>query len=187
MQTGEASSVSGAGGTNTLAEIKVLNAGASRYPRGREQGHQKAVNRRARALPAEYEGKLSKMDRQLHHTEPGGIGPLVRRFRSFPELQGLVVGAFGEASADLHSLVSHLDLSRGNYVAQSSGYATSEREHSQIIGQLRRKLSTAFIRATGLCTLSRIANVGAGSRSAAKRREWAIREDEGMKRERRAH
>ena len=58
---------------------------------------------------------------------------------------------------------------------------------SLIIGQIRRRLSTAFIRAVSLCTLNRISNVGPGSLSAAKRREWAIREENLMKNERRAH
>ena len=103
------------------------------------------------------------------------------------ELKGLVVGILGEASDDMHQLVECLALARGKYVAQSSGCATSAHEKSQIIGQIRRKLSTSFIRAISLSTLNRVSNSGSGSREGAKRREWAMREEMGMRRERRAY
>ena len=109
------------------------------------------------------------------------------RLHSFPQLQGLVVGVFGEVSSDLHQPVGFMAACRGKYVAESTGCATSAGEMSQIIGQIRRKLSTAFVRATALCTIHRVGNVCPGSRAAARRREWAIREEESMKRERRAY
>ena len=174
-------------GVDTLCELKVINAGVSRYPRGEDQGRLKAVDRRARQLQKEYENKLGKLDSQLHGTPEGQTGPLVRRLRSYPRLQSFVVGAFGEVSEDLHSLVNHLAGSREKYMTQTTGYSLSSRERSQIVGQIRRQLSTAFTRANSLCTLSRVMNVGPNSRAAAKRREWAMLEEEGMRRERRNH
>ena len=173
--------------TDTLAELKVINAGVSRYPRGGAQGRDKAVDRRARALPHEYEAKLSKLDQQLHGTANGVRGPLVSHLNSFPCLQGLVVGIFGEASTDLHRLIGFLAACRGKYVSESTGMATSEGEKAQILGQIRRKLSTAFIRANALCTIHRVGKVCPGSREAAKRRGWAAREEEIMRQERRAY
>ena len=90
-------------------------------------------------------------------------------------------------SQDLNDFVDFAATCRERYVAQSMGCAVSKRERSLIIGQIRRKLSTAFIRAISLCTLSRVANIGPGSRACAKRREWALREDDRMRLERRAH
>ena len=63
----------------------------------------------------------------------------------------------------------------------------SDNERSQIIGQIRRKLSTAFMRAVATCTLHRVTHVGAGSKAAAKRREWAMGEEFRMRNERRAY
>ena len=177
----------GGGTTDTLAEIKVCNAGVSRYPRGGDAGREKAVDRRAKGLQTEYEAKLKKLDTQLHKIPHERTGPLVQRLRSYPRLQGYVVGSFSEASEDLHKLVNLCAESRGKYLAQSSGYATSSREMSQIVGQVRRKLSTAFIRAIGLCTLNRVTNTGSNSQAAAKRREWVIREEIQMKKERKAY
>ena len=164
-----------------------LNAGLSRYPRGGAPSRQKAVNRRAKALQGEYEGKLRGMDRQFHGTPEGQHGPLVRRLNSFPKLQGYVIGAFGEVSEDLHRLVDHLTESRGHFLALSSGLATSEREKGQIKGQIRRKLSVALIRANSLCTLSRVSNVGPKAQAAAKRRQLTLSHESAMRQERRSY
>ena len=179
--------VGATGGTDTLAEIKCINAGVFRYPRGGDSGRQKAVDKRARVLQSEYEGKLRRMDSQFHGTADGQVGPLVRRLRTYPKLLGYVIGAFGEASQDVHALVDQLAASRLQYLALSSGYNSSSKEKSQIVGQIRRRLSVAFVKANSLCTLSRISNVGPGSRGAAKRREWALREEEMMRKERRSN
>ena len=97
------------------------------------------------------------------------------------------MGAFGEVSEDIHGLVNQLAQSREKYISQTSGYSISSQERSLIIGQIRRRLSTAFTRANSLCNLSRVLNVGPNSRAAAKRREWAMLEEEGMRREKRSH
>ena len=183
---GQMEQYAGGGTTDTLVEIKVYNAGVSRYPRGGGPGCEKAVNRRARALQGEYESKLKRLDAQLHLTPPDQTGPLVR-LRSYPQLLGYVVGAFGECSTDVHKLVEILASSRAKFLAYSTGRAVSSQEMSQIIGQIRRKMSTSFIRAISLCTLGRVANIGPGSRLAAKRKEWAISEETSMRNERRAY
>ena len=76
-----------------------------------------------------------------------------------------------------------LALSREQFVATSTGYSMGSQERSLLIGQIRRRLSTAFIRANSLCTISRVSNTGPGSRASAKRREWAMQEEENMRRE----
>ena len=77
--------------------------------------------------------------------------------------------------------------SREKYVSQSTGYSISASEKSQIVGQIRRKLSVAFTRVINQCTLNRLTNIGAGSKAMAKRREWALGEEFTMKQERRAY
>ena len=145
------------------------------------------MNRRARGLQGEYEGKLRSLDKKFHNPQEGQEGPLVRRLRSFPNLQSYVIGAFGEVSEDVHNLIGLLADSRARYLTLSTGCAISAQERGQIIGQVRRKLSTAFIKASSLCTISRVSNVGEGSQSASRRRQWALREEAAMRRERQAN
>ena len=118
---------------------------------------------------------------------PQQTGPLVCRLRIYPRLQGLVIGAFSEGSNDLHRLVDSLASAREKYVSQTSGYAISSRERSQIVSQIRRRLSTAFVKANSACTINRVANIGPNSKLAAKRREWVMLEDQRMKQERRSN
>ena len=55
-----------------------------------------------------------------------------------------------------------------------------------LVGQIRRSLSTTFVRAQVQCLLSRMDCIGKGVIQAAKRRQWAAKEDERMRRERQA-
>ena len=83
-----------------------MNFGSSRYPRGQANSRDKQVNRRARALPAEYRGLLRKLDSAFHDTRPGEVGPCQARFETLGGILELVVGAFGEVSADLDRLIT---------------------------------------------------------------------------------
>ena len=53
-----------------------------------------------------------------------------------------------------------------------------------LVGQVRRRISLAAIKAQVDCLLSKLHQVGPGNLQLAKRSEWAVREDERMKRER---
>ena len=55
------------------------------------------------------------------------------------------------------------------------------------IGQIRRVLSTTFVRAQALCLLSRVSQLGPGARSANDRRVLAQRLEQGRARERSAN
>ena len=94
--------------TRQLAELKMINAGPTRYPPGNRS---KAVDRRAKALAGEYRRDLAALDRRFHGTVAGQAGPLENRLEEVvgdTGLQGLVVGRWGEASQDLHNLVQGL-------------------------------------------------------------------------------
>ena len=81
--------------------MTVIGAGPSRYPRGLARSRDKAVNRRARKLPAEYHSKLVHLDTTYSGTRQGEVGSCVARLETLGGILELVVEAFGEASADL--------------------------------------------------------------------------------------
>ena len=101
---------------------------------------------------------------------------------------GLVVGAFSEGSEDLHSLiqqmaesrVASLDLSRAQ-----RGFILTE-DIGQVVGQLRWWLSVASVRANYTCLLSRLSYLGTEAKQASERRQWRVREEQLMRREREA-
>ena len=114
-------------------------------------------------------------------------GPLVRRLESFGSLEGLVVGPWGEGSKDLHNLVKVLGDTKLATRARAMGREGSDNELGVIIGQIRRNLSTAFIRAQNLCLINRLGFLGEGARAAAGRRDLTKRLEERRKREAVAH
>ena len=97
-----------------------------------------------------------------------------------------MVGAFGEGSEDLHTLVQTMAESKVNAMGLARGREGTDAELGIVVGQIRRMLSTAGIRAQAQCLLTRMANVGEGVGEAAKRRHWAAVEEEKMRRERMA-
>ena len=69
------------------------------------------------------------------------MGPVERKLGSLGKVYGIVVGAFGEASDDVHSLIHHLAVSRVRYAGPQVGRR----------GQVRSKeaeiaLTTSFLR-----------------------------------------
>ena len=142
--------------TRHIAELKCINAGPTRYPRGGVESRDKAVNRRARLLPNEYKMKLQPLDEQYYNTPPGVAGPLVQRLQSMGTLLELVVGAFGKVSADMERIVVALAHSRALYLSREEGRTLSDSETGVILGQYRRLLSCTFVRSTSSCLLARM-------------------------------
>ena len=168
--------------TSTLAELKLIGAVVSRYPRGCRD---KAVDRRAGLLAGEYRWKVVAVDRSVLGIQRDQVDPLQRKLESFGDLKDLVFGAFGEGSEDVHELVNTLSKSRLRAQGLALGREGSAAELSIITGQVRRALSTASMRAQASCLLSRLSVMGKGQIQASRRRQWARREEERMKEERR--
>ena len=63
----------------------------------------------------------------------------------------------------------------------------SDKELGIIVTQVRKYLSTSFIRAQGLCLINRLSYLGEGAQAAAGRRQLAARLEEGRRRDRQAH
>ena len=66
------------------------------------------------------------------------------------------------------------------------GQESSVAELGIIVGQIRRALSTTFVRAQAQCLLMRMNCLGQGYSKAVQRRQWAVKEEERMKWERQA-
>ena len=142
---------------------------------------------RAAGLSQLYKNKLVPYDSKYHNTPAGQTGPLVRRLEGYGKLEGLVVGPWGDCSKDLHQLVKVLGENKAAKQARDTGREASENELGIIISQIRKYLSTAFIRAQSLCLMNRLAHLGDGAKAAAGRRNMAKRLEVGRRREREAH
>ena len=173
--------------TRSLAELKVIGAGPSRYPRGTASSRDKAANRRARLLPAEYRHKLGQIDQAYHGTRQGEVGPCVARLESLGELLELVVGAFGEASCDLDRVITALAESRVLYLSRESGKPVTDGWRSVILAQYRRYFSVLFVKVQAACLTSRLGHLGEGARQAARRRVDLMDQEQRARREQEAY
>ena len=129
---------------------------------------------------------LERLDREYRGTPPGETGPLVARLQGFGDLLCLVVGAWGECSADLHNLVQTCAESRVEHLCRSTGRPELEGQLSVIVSQYRRLLSSCIVRAQAQCLLSRVGVISPQAREAGKRREVAGRVERELREERRA-
>ena len=169
--------------TRYLAELKVMGAGPSRYPRAEAGSSSKQVDRRARGLPNDYKRKLAAIDRQYYNTARGATGPLVQRLESLGELLCLVVGAFGEVSEDLERTIKALAEARALFISRETGVPVSDAKAGWILGQYRRLLSCLFVRSQASCLLARMGHLGEGAKECAARRRVAMAEEERMRKE----
>ena len=147
----------------------------------------KRVERRAATLPGYYRRELRKYDVQYHETGAGETGPLVTLLKSYGRLQTLVVGPWGNGSKDLIALVRTLAECRVAVRTRARGQEAPNWELGVVMGEMRRTLSLAFVRAEAICLLARMCVLGPGAPAAGKRRQQAEREEEVRRRVERAH
>ena len=79
------------------------------------------MDKRASELHNEYVLKARNTDQQYCGTAPGTTGPVETKLGTLGEVKGVVVGAFGEGSDDLHSLIHHLAISRVRVAGPQKG------------------------------------------------------------------
>ena len=172
-----------------LHELKIISSNQSRYkPSWQERG----VDRRAGQLHQEYVSKARKADQDYGGVQQGTMGAVERKLLTFPQVEGLVFGNWGEVSEATHQLVEALATSRaqiGDPQARSRrGTALTEQGiKSLAVGYVRRKLGIAAVKAQCHSLLGRLDGLGPGAVSAQARRRRAEDQERMWARERRAH
>ena len=172
-----------------LHEIKVISSNPTRYKPSMKQ---RGVDLRAEQLPQEYLKKARKVD-QLHGgCQPGNVGKVEQKLLSFPKVEGLVFGNWGEASEATHRLVEALATSRARVAdPQSRGkrgnMLSEEGIKGLAVGFIRRKLSVASVKAQALSLIGRLEGIGPAAITAAGRRTLAAEQERHFARERKAY
>ena len=166
-----------------LAELKVISCCKSWYTPGSEV---RATDKRAQQLPADYRRKARKVDQDVLGVAKEARGPVERKLEEYGDLLGLCFGAWGEGSEGVHQLIQGLAESRVTFLGLQRGRPGSEEELGVCVGQIRRRLSMAVVKAQVTCLLAKLHQVGPGNKQLAQKRVWAIREDQRMSMERKA-
>ena len=157
------------------ADVKTIYFGNKKLYKPGMQGDT-AVKLRAAEVPVEYKRTALQMDQELGFTD--GTGPTTRRLQSFPKVLDLCFGAYGEGSEGVKKLLDNFAKLRLRSQWLRKGTPEAEKELGLVTGYLRRRLSTAVVRANVQCLLERMVLVGEGLGQAGKRRQWAQREEE---------
>ena len=157
-----------------IADVKTVSLGnKALYKPG--YGGDKAVVIRSAQLPGEYRREALKVDRELGF--PDGQGPTLRKLQSYPPVLDLCFGAFGESSDGVKRLLDVMAESRLQSLGLRKGSLEAAKEIGLVTGFLRRRLSSAVIKANVRCLLERLVLVGEGRGQADKRRQWARLEE----------
>ena len=168
-----------------LAELKIISCSESWYAPS-AGGKVRGTDKRANGLPADYRRKARDVDREARAASGDQRGPVERKLEEYGDLLGLVFGVWGEASEGVHTLIEQLATSRLDSRQRTRGRPGNKQELGLIRAQIHRRLSLAAVKAQVECLLSRLHQVGPGSKAMQQRREWEARENEMMKREQQA-
>ena len=172
-----------------LHEIKCISSSQSRY---RPSWTERGVDKRADQLHQEYVMKARRADQEYGGVAQGEVGGVERKLNSYPKVEGIVFGNWGEASQATHQLVEELASSRARVAdPQARGrrgqILSEEGVKSLAVGYIRRKLGIASVRAQCHSLLGRLDGLGPGATAAAGRRRMAEEQERLWGRERRAY
>ena len=95
-----------------------------------------------------------------------------RHLEEYGDLLGLVVGAWGEGSEDLYNLVQVLAKTSVDTLGLARGQPATEANLGLVVGQIRRRLSVACVRANMTCLLYRMSLLGEGATRMMGRRQY---------------
>ena len=114
-----------------------------------------------------------------------------RKLASMGEVEGLVVGAFGEVSAATHALINHMATSRVQVARPQLGrrgqLRTEKAEIAITTAFLRRTFSICAVKGQAFSLLGRLEGLGAGAAAALGRRSYAAQQEQLWSRQRQAH
>ena len=172
-----------------LHELKVISSNQSRYKLTWEE---RGVDRRAGQLHQEYVTKARKADQEYGGVVQGTVGAVERKLQTFPQVEGLVFGNWGEVSQATHQLVEALATIRariGDPQARSrrGTLLTEQGVKSLAVGYIRRNLGIVAIKAQCLSLLGRIDELGPGAVADQGSRRRAEDQERMWARERKAH
>ena len=152
------------------------NTPSNRYCGPAQNEQSGAVNRRQVAVHVESHAAARKVDIEFNDFDPqnGGMGPVQSALDAYGRVEGWVLGAFGEASSDVHELAKRLGDIGGSRGFRDMGAATPGEASAVLAQRARRVLGIEAVRGHARLKLDRLASMtgdadaGAGRRSRSR-------------------
>ena len=167
------------GKDNTLADVKTASCCKTHYhpARFRNGIRHDAVRVRQQKVHGDYKAKANKADEEFNNfTGPRHTGPVATRLSSFGRIKGLVCGAFGEGSSDLHDLCEQMASSSVGRSSCELGARTTDEAKSRAKRHIYRTIGVEMMRGIAALRTHRLSmtiSENEGDRQAAARRIWA--------------
>ena len=150
-----------------LFDVKTIHAGTAHYHSPiAEQEQSGAVRHREATVRAHYLAHARELDRL--HSAPGTT-PVEDRLRWFTDTRGLIFGAYGEASADVHDLLTEASVQEAQRLWRLMGARSMSEMRGFVISRMRRRVGVAAVRAMAQHRLLRVPFVGASHAAVAAR------------------
>ena len=164
-----------------LMDVKTLSFNPSRYSPARFYNGKRAgaVEFRADAVNRECINKAKTVDEKYNGVDfaVSGPGPVLRRLQAYGRVEGLTVGAHGEASPDLDTLIKNIADKGAMARYRVLGFESPIAARSTVINQIYMTLGIEAIRGVARLRVANLSTALAGSRSrkAAKARRQAAK------------
>ena len=158
-----------------LFDVKTIRAGTQHYRVGIATTQQSAAvrHRELQVWPA-YQRHARRLDQTFF--DQTGTTPFLDRLRSFSQTRGLVFGAYGEASADVHALLEIAATSQAERLHGRMGARSMSEMRACLISRMRRQIGLVTVRAMARHRLARAPYIGVERRSVEMRAELLRRE-----------
>ena len=140
-------------------DVKTIHAGGGSYYTRRAYDQQGgAVHERELQIWHEYQRHARELDTRF---SPAGQHPILELLQSHGRTRGLVYGAYGEGSADVHALIAKAAEARAAILWREAGARTETEMRAFLIGQMRRRVGVAAVQAMARHRIARVPYVGA--------------------------
>ena len=112
--------------------------------------------------------------RALDRQHSAGLTPIEDRLKSFTEVRALVFGAYGEASSDVHALLTEAASRMAAKEWRRWGARTQAEARSFFIASLRRQLGVHVVREMARHRLRRVPYIGVERAVLERRRDAGV-------------
>ena len=153
-----------------LFDVKTIHAGTFHYHSAHAAEEQAgAVRHRETRVGPDYEAHARKLDRHFYGST--GTHPFLDRLRMYSTTRGAVFGAYGEASADVHDLISAAADSQAQRQWGIMGARTPSEMRAFLVARYRRQLGCTAVLAFARHRLARVPYIGVPRQSVMDRRQ----------------
>ena len=140
-----------------LFDIKTIHCGTDHYYSAHARDEQSgAVRHRESQVWGAYLRHARELDLKY---SPAGTTPIEDRLRWHTETRGLVFGGYGEASTDVHTLISVAADELAEQQWRLAGARSATEMRAFTIGRLRRRVGMAAVQAMARHRLARMSYI----------------------------